>query len=55
MGGGVGRGLGDEMCASACAERVRTGKSIGQWVISASSRFSKARGGQPSRGYPLAP
>lgn len=39
---GVGEGRVDEMC-------VRMGKSIGQWVISARSRISKARGGQPSR------
>lgn len=34
---------------------MKMGKSHGQWVISASSRFSKARGGQPGGGSPMAP
>lgn len=38
-----------------CMSCVRMGKSHGQWVISASSRFSKAQGGQPGGGSPLAP
>lgn len=46
---GVGRGM---KCVCLC---VRMGKSHGQWVISASSRFSKAQGGQPGGGSPLAP
>lgn len=39
-------------CVCLC---VRMGKSNGQWVISASSGFSKAWGGQPGGGSPLAP
>lgn len=36
------------MCASAR-------ESLGQWVISASGGFSKARGGQPGRGLSVGP
>lgn len=54
-GMGVGRGIRDEMCVYVCWMCVRMGKSNGQWVISASSRFSKAQRGQPGGGSPLAP
>lgn len=46
---GVGRGMKCERL------HVKMGKSHGQWVISASSRFSKAWGGQPGGGSPMAP
>lgn len=46
---GVGRGMKCECLY------VRVGKSHGQWVISASCRFSKAQGGQSDGGSPMAP
>lgn len=47
-GGGLLKKEGGGRCACAC-------ESLGQWVISASGGFSKARGGQPGRGLSVGP
>lgn len=59
MGGGDGGGVAMRMGVGTGMKceclHVKMGKSHGQWVISASSRFSKAQGGQPGGGSPMAP